>query len=916
MPISIVCQSCGARYRVPEQYAGKSARCKKCDARIPVPSDPDEIRLRDDDAEPGDSVESMRSATMAAMEPAEPHALHQELAEPPAHRRPLVRAAPPPPPVDFSDKEDDESGASATGAFRPVRAAPSPWGGLLVLLYLATITGVGLFDQYSPGRVASDLRAAMPLAGLWTDIILQGVLFFLIVAPLALVGVYAASQIMRFSLVTSPYIKAAGAAAAPLVGYWLAQIIIAQFLTPQAVADATSSLVGIVNLAGVLGGLTAAVFLVRSAFGLNWPEAGAAFAMLALLSGIGIGLQYAISDSLSRTVTVAMNFKAAPSAAHKAAPPPPPTSVATGAPAPTPVAVDDPVADKLTHLTEQTDALLSAKSLASTPRESLSRSIATLQKQAKALGTDIQTRPQLSPAYTALLSRLNTAPQQLAAVPPVTPDKSLNNPIDTSALSPITVPDSAADSLADAVSVGPFKVRPPSSATLDLPAIASAMPATTQPDTLGLASLSWTTPQGGRLTVATSPQVDSAQQQPWVRTRSYMQAAPHLFTVDDTAVGPVNASLVLLNRMPATCVASTGVASTGGGSSGQFEQFIVLQNKTWATVTAQSSAAGGFSAVDAAARTLRFAPGETRVDPLTPALLAEQLGTTNGQAAEKLLRQMGKSAEPAVIAGLHSRNVETRKQAIAVLGDIGTQRAISALAELVRSNDTFCADAAKAALRKLDPKQMDPTNVALLELQGTDPQLKRQAMEKLAELKPDTARRPRVAAALEQVIIEAPTGTDSNIDAAGGALAVWQTPGTVRALMPLLNPSIDLDRRHAALAVFGKLKNDRAAYQVAKYLANNPNDDEPAKNSLVAMGSVAELDVIHDLENQNSSVRRDACEVLSQIGGQKSLNALGPVVRDTRDLGVSAEARNAMLIIQARVNAAKGGPTNVFDMGK
>jgi hypothetical protein len=37
MPIDVLCQSCGQKFRVPEQYAGKRVKCPKCQAGVQVP---------------------------------------------------------------------------------------------------------------------------------------------------------------------------------------------------------------------------------------------------------------------------------------------------------------------------------------------------------------------------------------------------------------------------------------------------------------------------------------------------------------------------------------------------------------------------------------------------------------------------------------------------------------------------------------------------------------------------------------------------------------------------------------------------------------------------------------------------------------------------------------------------------------
>jgi len=68
MPIDFDCAVCKHRIRVPDGAEGKRTKCPKCQAIQPVPSEADELRLKDSPSEPP----PRRSSVSDAFEPAEP----------------------------------------------------------------------------------------------------------------------------------------------------------------------------------------------------------------------------------------------------------------------------------------------------------------------------------------------------------------------------------------------------------------------------------------------------------------------------------------------------------------------------------------------------------------------------------------------------------------------------------------------------------------------------------------------------------------------------------------------------------------------------------------------------------------------------------------------------------------------------
>jgi SLA1 homology domain 1, SHD1/HEAT repeats len=107
---------------------------------------------------------------------------------------------------------------------------------------------------------------------------------------------------------------------------------------------------------------------------------------------------------------------------------------------------------------------------------------------------------------------------------------------------------------------------------------------------------------------------------------------------------------------------------------------------------------------------------------------------------------------------------------------------------------------------------------------------------------------------------------------AAEALVVWATPEAENALIKA-SQSEDVFLRNPSLQALAKLKTAKAAEAVAAQMYQQISRMEAA-NALKAMGSVAEDPTIQLLKDRDEWVRAQACEVLGDIGGKKSLKAL------------------------------------------
>ena len=109
------------------------------------------------------------------------------------------------------------------------------------------------------------------------------------------------------------------------------------------------------------------------------------------------------------------------------------------------------------------------------------------------------------------------------------------------------------------------------------------------------------------------------------------------------------------------------------------------------------------------------------------------------------------------------------------------------------------------------------------------------------------------------------------------ALGTWGTKQSVPALAKVLTGPVP-PVRWAAIDTLGKLKSADAADVIAKRIPAM-QDSPQAVSALTQMGPVAEDAVIPLLGHADVFVRMKACNILEQIGGPKSVEALQELIQ-------------------------------------
>jgi HEAT repeats len=189
------------------------------------------------------------------------------------------------------------------------------------------------------------------------------------------------------------------------------------------------------------------------------------------------------------------------------------------------------------------------------------------------------------------------------------------------------------------------------------------------------------------------------------------------------------------------------------------------------------------------------------------------------------------------------------------------------------------------------PLGADVVTRSLIELKTSDPWKRKRALERLQRTAPDG----RVVQVVDAVapILEDDDGFVAQ--EAAKTLGVWRSPEAMEALIGRMR-----DNRHFvrsdAIKALGHYRELRAAEAIVTVMKE---DRFATEEALKAMGEVAEPALLPVLRNPNPGLRSHACQILAQIGGQKTLQEMQSLPADP-DFGVRVAAQDAWKQIVAR----------------
>lgn len=882
MSFKVGCGDCGKEYEVDESKVGRRVKCRKCgnvftiakpealEPAIAVGSD--EWNLTESDAVEAEanSFPTGESDPFAAMAELEQNGVPIEEAPVQRNRwgastRPLplpppMSAAIAPSPIVYAaaprrsyGRAGRESGAIGTDSFTPLLIG----GYLLGMVITGIVFTVQVMDL--PEEVHS--RA---ISLLWTTLGSTIVLFFILVAPLTLLGVFITSKILNFRLVDSAYLRACGVAALPSVIAMLTQLL------PRNLV-----LIGLM----VLAILPLFFYVLKFVFDLDWAGAGISFffagvfyvggqvASIMLLSAIVIGGIFA-----QHKKTVANNANS------------PFSALAGGSDdsSPSPQIVQNSVdfeAERVTNLQKQV-VQLSAERWDGVSREQALAQVASLKADAEALRSQHGSEP----AWQQISDNLTALEQKAQLLPSEQPDDSVFQPL---VASQEWTPDPLHQSvLSDEVSFKQFRFRPPAAATLDL--------RSSENDQMGLV---WDFRNGaaGRISIASVPRRNPKQQRVWPVTQSFMLSRADSQNLFALSAEHCNVSFGNIGGIPFTRIEAD---LTSGRNPQRSVKYAGLSGDAFIVISISGSQedAQASAMLESAARSLRPSRPE---DPDAPAFSPKQVAGClmyDGERAESLLRSMGPSAEDAVIAQLKNPNGQVVERAISVLKQIGSDKSLEPLRAVAISDNRQLAESAKGAIHQLSPGKSDLVADALLDLESNDVFRRRDALDSLAGMKPDQRRNLVCAKVMPLIVGKQQSFLDLNEVAK--VLGVWGDDKIVTQLLPMIDPAGDANHRHAAMKIVGELKDKRGIIPIVRCL---PHDSREVKEALIAMGPVAEDEVLKSLHSTDVTTRKTATEILGEIGTAKSLEPLAREAADKHDFFVRDTALRAVEAVRDRI---------------
>ncbi|HKB03228.1 MAG TPA: protein kinase [Gemmataceae bacterium] len=183
------------------------------------------------------------------------------------------------------------------------------------------------------------------------------------------------------------------------------------------------------------------------------------------------------------------------------------------------------------------------------------------------------------------------------------------------------------------------------------------------------------------------------------------------------------------------------------------------------------------------------------------------------------------------------------------------------------------------------------------DLHGADYFTRKAAIERLANMQPNDQRAKVAPKLAELTTDESPFIRWPAVK----ALGAWGTKDDLPALMRALAHK-DTSTRREALKVIGRFRDARTLEPVIQCFRERSTRTD-AGQALRAMGTMSEPDVLRLLDDDDLFLKRDAIEVLTDIGTEKSVPALENV-RASRDIHYSVHlagpAEKALAAIAGR----------------
>lgn len=663
--MTIVCSSCGRSYRVANTFAGAKVKCRNCgtiftvEAAAPLPppsNDPFEQVSNDPTV-----VEETTAPSWEKLQTIEIDGSISGSAKPLTAE--MLRSQ------------------RLTG--RAGRGGPN-WVRLAMLLLFFEVISTLVFGIYvTTSALSRENHSAELLAHLWTWDLIGEVLFFIALAPAVWLGVWAASKILNFAMVDSPYLRACGVIAGPMILLYIALI------SPAAVAYSLAFLLILLLAAGVM------LF-----YDLDW-EGAAVAAMMALGALFFVGflgetlLSATLSGGITTIVAQAMpadsnagsllaqggsgaNATDASGNSPGATPGASSGAALTPGAAETPTPADDSEMVRLKQSLAEKEGL----NLSLSTREEFTDAVAEMRRQAKS----IRKANPMSAEAVDLVRRVEEFAKKVDELPSGMVDQSIfTNPTD---VDDWTTGDLSRGRLNGEVSYLQYKIQPPLEAKFDLHSSPQGPP-----------GLTWTTvaPAGLTFSISSQPRKDIRQLRPLLSDKPvalHNAEAAGLLAINTTGLTVEYGQINGLNFTR---------LSTGVGSGDRWTEYLSPIDDGWLVIrfTLPPTSDPVVKILDAAARTVRKAePGEKPSDPFGARFIASHLADDFDEVAP-MIRKQGSAAEAGLAMQLTSADPVLRRRALELLMEVGTSKSLAAVQKLTNDPDPAVAGLARDVARHL-----------------------------------------------------------------------------------------------------------------------------------------------------------------------------------------------------------------------
>ena len=180
----------------------------------------------------------------------------------------------------------------------------------------------------------------------------------------------------------------------------------------------------------------------------------------------------------------------------------------------------------------------------------------------------------------------------------------------------------------------------------------------------------------------------------------------------------------------------------------------------------------------------------------------------------------------------------------------------------------------------------------LRDLSSQDVQVRQQALNGLLQFPVQDSRRSDVTNRVEEVLGSGDTVTRQKVLQ---VLARWHEKRTVKILVRVIDASRDGGVRKTGISALGRIGSAASCAALATLMDAAPTQELSALGrALRVAGPIAEDVVGQLLQHTRETVRIEACDVLRQIGGTRSIRRLSDVAQQDTSSNVRKAASHAM----------------------